>query len=49
MEYIKMNASHITQVAELEAMCFSMPWSEKAIKNELTNPLSLWIVAVASE
>lgn len=49
MEYIKMNASHITQVAELEAMCFSMPWSEKAIKNELTNPLSLWIVAVEGD
>ena len=49
MEYIKMNTSHITQVAELEAMCFSMPWSEKAIENELTNPLSLWIVAIEGD
>lgn len=49
MEYIKMNTSHITQVAELETMCFSLPWSEKAIQSELTNPLSLWIVAIEGD
>lgn len=49
MEYIKMNTSHITQIAELETMCFSMPWSEKAIQSELTNPLSLWIVAIEGD
>ena len=46
MEYINMRPEHITQVAELEKLCFSAPWSENAVRGELTNPLSLWIVAV---
>jgi ribosomal-protein-alanine N-acetyltransferase len=41
-----MMPEHVSQIAQLEAMCFSSPWSEKSIFNELTNPLSLWIVAV---
>lgn len=49
MEYVKMNASHTAQVAELEQQCFSMPWSENAIQGELSNPLSLWIVAVEGD
>lgn len=49
MEYVKMNESHTAQVAQLEKVCFSMPWSENAIKHELTNPLSLWIVAVEGD
>jgi ribosomal-protein-alanine N-acetyltransferase len=46
MEYILMDAKHVAQIAELERLCFSTPWSENAIRSELTNPLSLWIVAV---
>ena len=45
MEYVLMNESHVTQIAELEKLCFSMPWSEKAFRSELSNPLSLWLVA----
>ena len=41
-----MEQAHVLQVAELEKLCFSMPWSENAISGELTNPLSLWIVAI---
>ena len=41
-----MQADHVAQVAELEKMCFSMPWSEKSIASELENELSLWVVAV---
>ena len=41
-----MTADHVTQVAELEKICFSDPWSESSIAYELTNPLSLWLVAV---
>ena len=41
-----MNASHVSQIAQLEKRCFSDPWSEKNIASELDNPLSAWLVAV---
>ncbi len=44
-----MNESHVCQVAELEKLCFSDPWSEKSVASELTNPLSLWLVALEDE
>ena len=40
-----MNKDHVSQIAQLEAQCFSDPWSEKSIASELENPLSLWLVA----
>lgn len=46
IEYVLMREEHVAQVAELERLCFSAPWSENAIRSELTNPLSLWVVAV---
>ena len=45
IQIVSMNESHVAQVAALEIMCFSMPWSENSIRGELTNPLSLWLVA----
>lgn len=44
--YMEMNGSHVAQVAELEKLCFSDPWSEKSVASELNNPLSYWLVAV---
>ena len=44
-----MTADHVSQVAELEKICFSDPWSEKSVASELTNPLSLWLVAVEGD
>ena len=41
-----MTAEDVPQVAELEAACFSHPWSERSVASELSNPLSLWLVAV---
>lgn len=41
-----MCADHVSQVAELEKLCFSQPWSANSVAGELTNPLSLWLVAV---
>ena len=35
------------QIAALERLCFSDPWSENSIASELKNPLSLWLVAEA--
>ena len=46
MKIVKMNDSHVSQVAQLEKLCFADPWSEKSIASELTNPLSYWLVAV---
>lgn len=41
----KMDESHVSQIAALEKLCFSQPWSEKSIASELENPLSVWLVA----
>ncbi|MBE6954978.1 MAG: ribosomal-protein-alanine N-acetyltransferase [Ruminococcaceae bacterium] len=41
----KMAEADVPAVAELEKLCFSMPWSENAIRSELENNLSLWLVA----
>ena len=45
MNIIPMNESHVAQVAELEKVCFSDPWSENSVASELENELSLWLVA----
>ena len=45
MMIVPMNESHVAQVAELEKICFSDPWSEKSVASELSNPLSCWLVA----
>jgi len=41
----KMGEQHIAQIAELEKLCFSDPWSEKSVASELSNPLAFWLVA----
>ena len=42
----KMTEDHIFQVAELEKLCFSDPWSEKSVASELENELAHWLVAL---
>ena len=49
MTILPMNESHVTQVAALEQVCFSDPCSEKSVASELTNGLSLWLVAMEGE
>ena len=44
-----MESRHVPQVAALEKMCFSDPWSEGSVASELENPLSRWLVAVEGE
>ena len=41
-----MTSDHVAQIANLERLCFSDPWSENSIASELENKLSLWLVAV---
>lgn len=49
MIFTKMNETHVLQIAELEKICFSDPWSETSIASELNNKLSLWMVAIDNE
>ena len=49
MMIVKMNADHVAQIAELEKVCFSDPWSEKSIASELSNDLAYWLAAVEGE
>ena len=44
-----MKSSHVAQIAELEKICFSDPWSEKSIASELNNELAFWLTAVEGE
>ena len=45
IEYVLMREDHLEQIAEIEQQCFSDPWSLRSITSELSNPLSLWVVA----
>lgn len=49
MRIVKMEADHVAQVAQLEALCFSDPWSETSVASELTNPLSCWLVSLEND
>ena len=49
MEIRKMTTREVPQVAELEKLCFAMPWSEKSVAGELDNPLALWLVAMEGD
>ena len=42
----RMKAEHIPQIALLEKECFSSPWSENALSQELENPNSYFITAI---
>ena len=45
----QMKPEHVSQVAQLEKLCFSDPWSEKSVASELENELSFWLVALEGE
>ena len=49
MIIIPMRGAHVAQVAALEKLCFSDPWSENSVASELHNPLSFWLVAVEDD
>lgn len=49
IEIAKMTREHPAEIARLEEICFSDPWSEKSIASELKNGLSLWLVALDGE
>ena len=49
MTIVKMNDNHVAQIAQLEKLCFSDPWSESSISSELKNELAYWLVALEGE
>ena len=49
MKIETMNASHVSQIAELEKLCFSDPWSENSVASELDNKLAFWLVATEGD
>lgn len=42
---VPMDRGHIKEIAQIERQCFSMPWSESALEEELFNPQASFIVA----
>ena len=45
MRIVTMNPAHVAQIAQIEKVCFSDPWSEKSVASERENELSLWLGA----
>ena len=43
---VPMTADHLDEVAELERICFSTPWSRNMLLEELDNALSAFLVAL---
>ena len=43
---VPMTADHLDEVAELERICFSVPWSRNMLAEELDNMLSAFLVAL---
>ena len=48
-EIVPMDRSHIAQIAQLEQACFSTPWTEAMLEEELFNPQASFIVAEDEE
>ena len=42
---VPMNADHLDEIAELERICFSTPWSRNMLAEELDNACSAFLVA----
>lgn len=49
MEVVPMTLNDTADVAQLEMLCFSDPWSENSFKGEMENPLAVYFVAKDNE
>ena len=45
MKITKMTEKHAASLAELDKICFSVPWSENSFREETENPLAKYYVA----
>ncbi len=41
VDVVPMNASHLEEIYEIEVLSFAVPWSKRAFRKELENPLSM--------
>ena len=48
-DIVNMTREHTEKIAELEKICFSTPWSESGLNEEIDNPQSHFIVAVEDQ
>lgn len=46
MKIEKTTLAHLDQIAEIEAECFSHPWSKESLQGEIDNETSLFLSAV---
>lgn len=46
MNIIRMTQSRIKQVAQIESLCFSHPWSEESIYDSFINPCNQFYISV---
>lgn len=46
IQIVPMAAEHISAIAKIERECFSAPWSEKALAEELDVPSAIFITAL---
>jgi ribosomal-protein-alanine N-acetyltransferase len=46
---IEMASEHISSLAQIEKLCFSTPWSENALAEEIENPNARFFVALCGE
>ncbi len=49
MTFSHLKAEHIDQLAALEQLCFSDPWSRESLAQELDNPLSRYYLCLEGE
>ena len=47
-DIIKMSEAHISEIAELEKICFSKPWSENTLRYQLTDDCANFFAAVSN-
>ena len=46
VEIVKMAECHIKEIAEIEKLCFSTPWTENGLREELSNSYARFFVAL---
>ncbi len=44
MTLCRLEARHIDRMAEIEALCFSDPWSRESLASELDNPCAVYYI-----
>lgn len=49
VKFIKLDISHVSAIAALEAECFKDPWHELSVSNELKNDRAFYIGIVDTE